>query len=158
MFLKKHQKNKEIENNIITKEIKSDTKKEQAELKKLEQELLNEKIKYQKEIAIQKQEIKKLEIENQNNNIEEKKWDKEYVNLINKYNELINSFKNLIIDKKWESHSFDRFRNRNISQVLEEVLVFNDLIEEKERIHNWNAILYKITSKWKYFLKKSTLD
>lgn len=137
-FLEKHKNNKIEENKIKIQEINSETKVLEAEEQKVEKEQNIEKIKEKSE---------------------EEKWDEEYKKIkdIHKLNEEI-SF--LIYTFRWK----DRYRDektRNMVETIDsnyiKIASINNLIQEFERWTN-GIITYKITDKWKYFLKKASYE
>lgn len=127
--------------------------KEKNRLLKEEKKEINTYIKEKEKIINKKEKIEEKE-ENLENK-EYKKWDEEYNSIIKKYKDLITKLETFIYEHKWHINNYDW--NRQLDTELEKILDSNWIIKKIEKEENWWAI-YTLTEKWKYFLKKSTLE
>lgn len=137
------------------------------ELEDDELEIKKKYLEKEEEILEKEEEIldKKEEIQEKRETIYNKEWDKEYKELSSKYPDIMKKLGNLIYHMYWFTHSYQRnetwkFEWIRFSSDTEKILDAIGLITFSNKAldeHNkWNV--YNITDKWKYFLKKSSLE
>lgn len=139
-FLKKHKENKNIENNILAEWIKSEIKVVEAKKKV---------VKAKKDLIIDENKLKKIE-----EKTESQKRDEDYEKLISKYKDSMKILSDFVYTKMWNVNNGDW--HRQISTENENILDSFWLIEVNWSSHWWKV--YQLTEKWKYFLKKSSLE
>ncbi len=157
-FLVKQKENKDQEDKILRANLKSEeenvkaeTELIDAERKKFESE--KEKIKaemkadMEKEIAFTWSQDQITKEKSEMRNPEQNKWDEDYIRLISKYPDLINELTNIIYNNDGWAGNSPEFGK--ISEV-------NDLTEISKNKNG--ASMHSLTTKWKYFLKKSSLE
>lgn len=149
IFLKRQKENKEREDIILRKDLKS----EEKNIKAVTDLLEAERKKAQEELRKTQLELQIATSKSKNNNkikSEEEIWNNEYVKFLKVFPSFHNTLTSLIYKNNWYSKGVNR--ETYIPEHVQ-LLHVNNLIE----LIDGKDTQYKITEKGKYFLKKQSL-